>query len=121
MVCVIIFYRSVVIAHRDMIRTFVHILFEFLINIHFIKFFSIAASRERNLLASCGEDGLVNIWDLSSEDTTPMKILKPFENVDCARKDKFLSALSFKGDWLVTGGGPNTSLWHIGAQEPAQM
>lgn len=81
----------------------------------------IAASRERNLLASCGEDGLVNIWDLSSENTTPMKILKPFENVDCARKDKFLSALSFKGDWLVTGGGPNTSLWHIGAQEPAQI
>ena len=65
---------------------------------------------------------VVNIWDLSmSHEAQPIKILKPFEHEMCARKEKFLSALSFKGDWLVTGGGPRTSLWHIGAQEPAQM
>jgi len=81
----------------------------------------LSVSEERNMLASCGEDGLINIWDLSSEDCTPIKILKPFQHPLTKRKEKYLSSLSFKGDWIIAGGGPATALWHIGAEEPAQI
>ena len=83
--------------------------------------FSLSVSAERNMLASCGEDGLINIWDLSKDDGTPIKTLKPFQHPLTKRKEKYLSSLSFKGDWIIAGGGPATALWHIGAEEPAQM
>jgi len=73
------------------------------------------------MLASCGEDGLINIWDLSKDDGTPIKTLKPFQHPLTKRKEKYLSSLSFKGDWIIAGGGPATALWHIGAEEPAQI
>jgi len=81
----------------------------------------LSVSAERNMLASCGEDGLINIWDLSKEDGTPIKTLKPFQHPLTKRKEKYLSSLSFKGDWIIAGGGPATALWHIGAEEPAQI
>jgi len=81
----------------------------------------LSVSAERNMLASCGEDGLINIWDLSKDDGTPIKTLKPFQHPLTKRKEKYLSSLSFKGDWIIAGGGPATALWHIGAEEPAQI
>jgi len=81
----------------------------------------LSVSSERNMLASCGEDGLINIWDLSKEDSQPIKTLKPFQHTITKRKEKYLSSLSFKGDWIIAGGGPATALWHIGAEEPAQI
>merc|ERR1711990_700400 len=52
---------------------------------------------------------------------TPIKTLKPFQHPLTKRREKYLSSLSFKGDWIIAGGGPATALWHIGAEEPAQI
>ena len=57
-------------------------------------FFSLSVSAERNMLASCGEDGLINIWDLSKDDGTPIKTLKPFQHPLTKRKEKYLSSSS---------------------------
>lgn len=82
------------------------------------------SASSRQLLASVGEDGNVNIWDLrSSSITTPVKVLQPFLHSMTKTKDpsKYLSCCSFRGDWIVTGGGPKTALWHLGSGEPSQV
>ena len=38
-----------------------------------------------------------------------------------ASGERYLSCCSFRNDWIVTGGGPKTALWHIGSEEPAQV
>ena len=37
------------------------------------------------------------------------------------RKEKYLSSISMRDDWLACGGGPAMALWHIGAEEPASL
>jgi len=80
-----------------------------------------ASSRE--LLASVGEDGNVNIWDFRSASSSPTKVIQPYLNKLTASDDgaKYLSCCSFRGDWIVTGGGPKTALWHLGSGEPSKV
>jgi len=76
---------------------------------------------DRELLASAGEDGNVNVWDLRSSAREPVKRLQPHHNDATKRDEKFLSCCTFRGDWIVTGGGPKTALWHLGSGEASQV
>ena len=82
------------------------------------------SASSRQLLASVGEDGNVNIWDIrSNAPSKPAKVLQPGLHKMTKTKScsKYLSCCSFRGDWIVTGGGPKTALWHLGSGEPSQV
>lgn len=68
-----------------------------------------------NLLYSGSEDGSVRVWDLRTQQSTAVYL--PFKNVDLDRPEhgKWIGALdvSPNGEWIVCGGGPCLSLWHL--------
>ena len=74
-----------------------------------------------NQLASCGEDGTVRLWDLRKKENT--NILTPYlvEKVARPRLGKWIGAIDFTDDWLLCGGGPSLSLWHIRTMEAATV
>ena len=51
----------------------------------------------------------------------PTSTLNPSQHAATRRKEKYLSAISIRDDWLTVGGGVKTALWHIGAGEPAHV
>ena len=81
----------------------------------FTVHFSVSYSKSRNILAACGEDGVVKVWDCrESLSQKPAKQFSPATHQMTKRREKYLSAVSVRGDWLATGGGPSVALWHIG-------
>ena len=78
-------------------------------------------SKSRNLLATCGEDGLVRVWDCRQSLSKCTKQFNPGSHQMTRRKEKYLSSISMRDDWLACGGGPAMALWHIGAEEPASL
>ncbi|XP_031351615.1 THO complex subunit 6 [Photinus pyralis] len=72
-------------------------------------------------LASGGEDGVVNIWDIRDKEVT-FKI-EPYKNDGIARNNlgKWIGAVSISDDWLLCGGGPKLSLWHFRCMSPATI
>jgi len=65
---------------------------------------------------SGGEDGLVLAWD-SRNSKDPIHKIEPYKNELCHRPNfgKWISCVdtSENGDWMVCGGGPTLSLWHL--------
>lgn len=68
-----------------------------------------------NRLVSASEDGTVRLWDMRQSTTT--NIIKPYENDQLNRPElgKWVGAASLSGEWLLCGGGPRLSLWHLGS------
>lgn len=66
-----------------------------------------------NEMVSGGEDGIVNIWDTRVKNV--INRIEPYKNDKIARPDlgKWIGAVSFNDDWLVCGGGPRLSMWHL--------
>ncbi|GAB1603817.1 THO complex subunit 6 homolog [Argonauta hians] len=70
----------------------------------------------RQECVSAGEDGAVRIWDTRSSNEA-VCLLEPYKNEMCARPEfgKWLGCVAMdpSEDWLVCGGGPKLSLWHL--------
>ncbi|KAF5291201.1 hypothetical protein FQA39_LY14443 [Lamprigera yunnana] len=66
-----------------------------------------------NDLASGGEDGVVNIWDIRAKQVSNK--IEPHTNDDIARPNlgKWIGSVCINDDWLLCGGGPKLSLWHF--------
>lgn len=64
-------------------------------------------------LVSAGEDGNVMLWDIRTGKT--YKTIEPYKNSKVARPDlgKWVGSAELADDWIVCGGGPRLSLWHI--------
>ncbi|CAK1581534.1 unnamed protein product [Parnassius mnemosyne] len=62
---------------------------------------------------SAGEDGLVMLWDTRTGKSHNK--LEPHTNAKVARPDigKWIGSASLGDDWIVCGGGPRLSLWHL--------
>ena len=65
---------------------------------------------------SVGEDGRACVWDTRAPHS-PAHIIQPHKKPECARPQygKWLGcvAIDAADDWLVCGGGPRMSLWHL--------
>ncbi|XP_063974502.1 THO complex subunit 6 [Diachasmimorpha longicaudata] len=74
-----------------------------------------------NQLVSTSEDGSVRVWDLRKNENT--NVIQPylFEKIARPTLGKWIGAVDFTEDWLVCGGGPRLSLWHLRTMEPATI
>ncbi|XP_011300335.1 THO complex subunit 6 homolog [Fopius arisanus] len=74
-----------------------------------------------NQLASTSEDGSVKLWDVRKNENT--NVIQPHlvDKVARPRLGKWVGAVDFTEDWLVCGGGPHLSLWHLRTMEPATI
>lgn len=77
---------------------------------------SIDGSNDQNLY-SASEDGSVRFWD--RRDKRAVNQLEPFKNAALARPNfgKWQGTVAVTDDWLVCGGGPRVSLWHLRSME----
>ncbi|KAF7988746.1 hypothetical protein HCN44_007056 [Aphidius gifuensis] len=75
----------------------------------------------RDQLASASEDGTVKFWDLRNLEHT--STLTPSLNGQISRPKlgKWIGAVDFTEDWLLCGGGPSLSLWHLRTMETATI
>lgn len=64
-------------------------------------------------MASASEDGSVKLWDLRQNNMTNM--IQPFKEHKASRPHlgKWIGDVSITSDWLVCGGGPRLTLWHM--------
>lgn len=64
-------------------------------------------------IISAGEDGLVMLWDTRSGKSHNK--LEPHTNNKVSRPDigKWIGSAALGDDWIVCGGGPRLSLWHL--------
>ncbi|XP_022095855.1 THO complex subunit 6 homolog [Acanthaster planci] len=72
-------------------------------------------------LASSAEDGSVRIWD-SRRSGEAVHLIEPYKHEECARPQhgKWVGCVSLDPgeEWLVCGGGPSLSLWHLRSLTP---
>lgn len=68
-------------------------------------------------LYSASEDGLVNIWDRRHGKV--VNSLNPHTNPKLNRPQfgKWIGSVCANDDWIVCGGGPRASLWHLRTME----
>ncbi|XP_076674117.1 THO complex subunit 6 [Andrena cerasifolii] len=74
-----------------------------------------------NQLASCGEDGTVRLWDLRKKENTNILTPHLVDKVARPALGKWIGAIDFTEDWLLCGGGPSLSLWHMRTMEAATV
>ncbi|KAM6957370.1 THO complex subunit 6 homolog [Aplochiton taeniatus] len=76
--------------------------------------------REGEILSG-GEDGSVRIWDYRTGQTVHCVELYKYEG--CARPQygKWISCLATDSDWMLCGGGPSLSLWHLRSMSPTSI
>ncbi|CAK9821973.1 THO complex subunit 6 homolog [Anthophora retusa] len=74
-----------------------------------------------NQLASCAEDGTVRLWDLRKKENTNILTPHLVEKVARPNLGKWIGAVDFTEDWLLCGGGPSLSLWHMRTMEAATV
>lgn len=72
-------------------------------------------------LASCGEDGTVRLWDLRKKENTNILTPHLVDKVARPALGKWIGAIDFTEDWLLCGGGPSLSLWHMRTMEAATV
>ncbi|XP_028173644.1 THO complex subunit 6 [Ostrinia furnacalis] len=68
---------------------------------------------KNNQLVTAGEDGDVLIWDVRMGKSHNK--LNPHSNSKVSRPDigKWVGSAALGDDWIVCGGGPRLSLWHL--------
>lgn len=73
--------------------------------------------REGEILSG-GEDGAVRIWDCRTGQSVHCIEVSKYES--CARPQfgKWISCLTTDSDWMLCGGGPSLSLWHLRSLSP---
>uniref|UniRef100_A0A3B1IP23 THO complex 6 n=1 Tax=Astyanax mexicanus TaxID=7994 RepID=A0A3B1IP23_ASTMX len=76
--------------------------------------------REGEILSG-GEDGAVRIWD--SRTRQAVHCIEVFKYEECARPQfgKWISCLATDSDWMLCGGGPSLSLWHLRSMSPTSV
>ncbi|XP_028310922.1 THO complex subunit 6 homolog [Gouania willdenowi] len=76
--------------------------------------------REGDIL-SAGEDGAVRVWD--SRTSESVHCIEVYKHESCARPQfgKWLSCVTTDSDWMLCGGGPSLSLWHLRSLSPASV
>ena len=88
----------------------------------YVQWLAMGSGDSSPLLASASEDGSAKVWDLRTSTVT--KSFVPSKRRDLVRPDlgSWLSCvcLDSSNQWLVCGGGPNLSVWHVPSGEMAQ-
>ncbi|KAJ8402569.1 hypothetical protein AAFF_G00366520 [Aldrovandia affinis] len=76
--------------------------------------------REGEILSG-GEDGTVRIWDYRTGQT--VHSIEVYKYEDCARPQygKWISCLTTDAEWMLCGGGPSLSLWHLRSLSPTSV
>lgn len=76
--------------------------------------------REGEILSG-GEDGAVRIWDCRTGQSVHCIAVHKYEK--CARPQygKWISCLTTDSDWMLCGGGPSLSLWHLRSLSPTSI
>lgn len=73
-------------------------------------------NEDRGVCWSGGEDGLALAWDTRTAQH-PVHRIEPYKNELCHRPNfgKWIGCIAVDGneDWMVCGGGPTLSLWHL--------
>ncbi|KAJ6643729.1 THO complex subunit 6 [Pseudolycoriella hygida] len=66
-----------------------------------------------NRIFTASEDGTVKFWDVRTKQNNDQ--LEPFKNDDLHRPQfgKWQGTVSVTDDWILCGGGPRFSLWHM--------
>lgn len=72
---------------------------------------------DTNQIYSASEDGTVRFWDSRKKRSTGK--LEPFKNNKLARPQFGIwqGSVAVNNDWLLCGGGPSPSLWHLRSME----
>uniref|UniRef100_A0A8C5QMS5 THO complex subunit 6 n=1 Tax=Leptobrachium leishanense TaxID=445787 RepID=A0A8C5QMS5_9ANUR len=70
---------------------------------------------------SGSEDGSVRLWDLRNG--AQAHKVEVYKYQECARPQfgKWISCLATDSDWMVCGGGPLLSLWHLRSMTPTTI
>ncbi|XP_022073355.1 THO complex subunit 6 homolog isoform X1 [Acanthochromis polyacanthus] len=76
--------------------------------------------REAEILSG-GEDGAVRMWDSRSGQC--VHCIEVYKYESCARPQfgKWISCLTTDSDWMLCGGGPSLSLWHLRSLSPTSV
>uniref|UniRef100_A0A672TDD9 THO complex subunit 6 homolog n=1 Tax=Sinocyclocheilus grahami TaxID=75366 RepID=A0A672TDD9_SINGR len=80
--------------------------------------------REGEILSG-GEDGAVRIWD--SRTNRPVHCIEVFRyevkqiRMRMPQFGKWISCLATDSDWMLCGGGPSLSLWHLRSMSPTSV
>jgi len=78
---------------------------------------SVDGNLAANQIASASEDGTVRCWDMRQKKATGK--FEPYKKEQLNRPEfgRFQGTVSLCDDWLVCGGGPRLSLWHLRSNE----
>ncbi|XP_034045863.1 THO complex subunit 6 homolog [Thalassophryne amazonica] len=76
--------------------------------------------REAEILSG-SEDGAVRIWDCRMGQS--VHCIEVYKYESCARPQfgKWISCLTTDSDWMLCGGGPSLSLWHLRSMSPTSV
>lgn len=86
---------------------------------HTEAIYQIVMKTNQNEIMSSSENGEIKTWDLRTKNET--MCLKPYENSACSRPNlgRHINCLAVDDDnWLITGGGPRLSMWHLRSMKP---
>ncbi len=88
----------------------------------YVQWLSLASGTSSQMLASASEDGTAKLWDLRTNSVT--KSFNPSKRRELVRPELgcWLSCVCVdsSNQWLVCGGGPTLSIWHVPSGELAQ-
>ncbi|XP_063700911.1 THO complex subunit 6 [Culicoides brevitarsis] len=72
-------------------------------------------------IVSASEDGSVRVWDARSRKSSSK--IEPYKKDQLARPEfgKWQGTVAFNNDWLICGGGPRFSMWHLRSNEVTQV
>ncbi|XP_059271536.1 THO complex subunit 6 homolog isoform X3 [Mustela nigripes] len=80
------------------------------------------ALRERSPeVLSGGEDGAVRLWDLRI--AKEVQTIEVYKHEECSRphNGRWIGCLATDSDWMVCGGGPALTLWHLRSSTPTTI
>lgn len=83
---------------------------------NYVHCLALCSEEKGGICWSGGEDGSVLAWDLRAI-REPVHRIEPYKNEFCRRPNfgKWIGCIAIDGndDWMVCGGGPCLSMWHL--------